>query len=153
MGRTEAVTLVNMCMVCDGHGSVLVQEKEHPVWGGITFPGGHVELGESLVGAVIREVREETGLVIASPKLCGTVCWAPAEGTRKLLFLYRAECFSGSLLERTVEGRVFWTPLTALYRMPLAKNMDAFLRLCREEGVSEAFTSQPNDGNEHFIFR
>lgn len=153
MGRTEAVTLVNLCMICDGHGSVLVQEKEHPVWGGITFPGGHVEPGESLVGAVIREVREETGLEIDSPRLCGTVCWAPVGETRKLLFLYRAERFSGRLLERTAEGRMFWTPADALDTLPLAKNMDAFLRLYREENLSEAFTGQPNDGNEHFIFR
>ena len=153
MRRTEAVTLVNMCMLCDGCGRVLVQEKAHPIWGGITFPGGHVEPGESLAGAVIREMREETGLVIASPRLCGTGCGAPAGEARKLLFLYRAERFSGSLLAQTAEGRVFWTPADTLDTLPLAKNMEVFLRLYREEALSEAFTGQQNDGNERFIFR
>ena len=31
-------------------------------WPGITFPGGHIESGESFTDAVIREVQEETGL-------------------------------------------------------------------------------------------
>lgn len=153
MKRTEAVTIVNMCMLCDGRGRVLVQEKKHPVWGGITFPGGHVEQGESLAGAVVREVREETGLVIVSPVLCGTVCWAPEGEARRLLLLYQTERFSGSLLAEPPEGQVFWMPVCELDSVPLARNMEVFLRLYREELLSEAFTDQPNDGNEQFLFR
>lgn len=68
--RTETVTLTNMCMICDGD-KILVQDKIGDVWGGVTFPGGHVEKGESFTDAVIREVFEETGLTIRSPQLCG----------------------------------------------------------------------------------
>lgn len=38
---------------------------------GTTFPGGHVERNETFTESVIREVSEETGLVIEDPKLCG----------------------------------------------------------------------------------
>ena len=44
MSRTEEVELTNMCMICDGKGNVLVQNKKnHPTWNGWNFPGGHVE--------------------------------------------------------------------------------------------------------------
>ena len=44
MSRLEEVELTNMCMICDGKGNVLVQDKKnHPTWHGWNFPGGHVE--------------------------------------------------------------------------------------------------------------
>ncbi len=62
--RAEVVTLTNMCMIYDDKGNVLVQDKVDETWGGLTFPGGHIEKGESFVDSVIREVYEETGLTI-----------------------------------------------------------------------------------------
>ena len=59
----EKVIITNMCMLRDGT-RVLVQDRIDPDWPGLTFPGGHVEQGESLTDAVIREVYEETGLTI-----------------------------------------------------------------------------------------
>ena len=46
MNRLENVKFVNMCMIYDGE-KVLVQERVKADWPGITFPGGHVERGES----------------------------------------------------------------------------------------------------------
>ena len=71
MGRRETVELTNMCMVYDHQGNILMQERLDPDWPGVTFPGGHIEKGEPFTNAVIREVREETGLTIQAPKLCG----------------------------------------------------------------------------------
>ena len=71
MDRTQKVELTNLCMVTDAQGRLLVEDRLDPVWGGLCFPGGHVEPGESFRDAVIREVREETGLTIENPRLCG----------------------------------------------------------------------------------
>ena len=64
MSRTEKTIFTNMCMVYDDNGNVLVQNRLNPDWPGITFPGGHVDAGESFTDAVIREVFEETSLTI-----------------------------------------------------------------------------------------
>ena len=39
MKRTEEVILTNMCMVYDGKGNVLVQDKVGEDYHGIVFPG------------------------------------------------------------------------------------------------------------------
>ena len=99
MARMEEVELTNMCMVCDGKGNVLVQNKKGDrTWHGWNFPGGHVEQGEFVTPSVIREVREETGLTIENPKLCGIKEFhKEQDGKRFIVFLYVASRFSGEL--------------------------------------------------------
>ena len=50
---------------------LIVRRARPPAQGFHTLPGGVVELGETLVEAVKREVREETGLTIAPVALAG----------------------------------------------------------------------------------
>ena len=50
---------------------LVVRRARAPALGVYTLPGGVVELGETLAEAVIREVREETGLAIAPVALAG----------------------------------------------------------------------------------
>ena len=74
MERIDKVILTNMCMVYDGT-KVLVEEKIGKDYKGIIFPGGHIEENEPVVDSVIREIKEETGLTIKNPKLCGVKDW------------------------------------------------------------------------------
>lgn len=95
MKRSEPVELMSMCVLRRG-SKVLVQDRTDPNWPGVAFPGGHVEKGESFTDAVIREVQEETGLTISSPRLCGIKDWCE-DGVRHVVLLYRAEQFTGTL--------------------------------------------------------
>jgi 8-oxo-dGTP diphosphatase len=50
-------------VILDGASRVLLVKRLHPpLEGHWSLPGGLVELGETLIQAVVREVREETGL-------------------------------------------------------------------------------------------
>ena len=53
MNRKTSVELTNMCMIYDGRGNVLVEEKLVHNIKGLIFPGGHVEPGEAFVDSVI----------------------------------------------------------------------------------------------------
>jgi 8-oxo-dGTP diphosphatase len=48
---------------------LLVQRGREPLKGHWSLPGGMVELGESLLAGVIREVKEETGLFVEPVEL------------------------------------------------------------------------------------
>ena len=64
MAEIEKVIFMNMCMVYDHAGRVLALDKVGKSYSGTTFPGGHVEPGETFTESVIREIYEETGLTI-----------------------------------------------------------------------------------------
>lgn len=137
MRKGEQVIMTNMCMIEDGAGRVVVQER-HGNWPGMAFPGGHVEDGESLTDAVIREVREETGLLIRHPRLCGVKNWFDKTGERQIVLLYRTSEFTGELTS-SEEGAVRWVPLSELPGLPLAPGMMAMLRVFLDEALSEMF--------------
>lgn len=105
MARTETVELTVLCLICNGE-RYLLQDRIKNDWRGLTLPGGHVEANEFIVDAVIREMKEETGLTVLNPKLCG-IKQFPIDGGRYLVFLFKAYEFSGNLIS-SEEGQVLW---------------------------------------------
>ena len=147
MARMEEVELTNMCMVCDGKGNVLVQNKKGDrAWHGWNFPGGHVEQGEFVTPSVVREIREETGLTIENPKLCGIKEFQKEQdGKRFIVFLYVASRFSGQL-RSSDEGDVFWYPLSELKRSKeLADGFSEMLPVFTSDETSEVFYTKNRD--------
>lgn len=140
MKRTEVVTITNMCMVYR-ENMVLVQDRVNKNWPGITFPGGHVEKGESLTDAVIREVWEETGLTIRSPQLCGVKDWMDEDGSRYMVLFYKTDKFEGTV-KSSEEGEVYWVELEQLSKMPLANDMDGMLKIFLDDSLSEFYYFQ-----------
>ena len=136
MARAELVTLTNMCMIYDDNGNVLVQDRADSHWGGLTFPGGHIEKGESFADSVIREVYEETGLTVENPRLCGIKDWEREDGSRYLVVFYKTNHYSGTL-KSSEEGEVKWMPLEEMRQGNLADGMEGMLKVFLEEELSE----------------
>ena len=90
---------------------------------------------------LIERVKEETGLCIARPRLCGVVHWCDRKtGERRIIFLYRASEFTGSLIGETREGPVFWMDLEKMVKSPhLSDGIPDYLKLFLQEENSEAF--------------
>jgi 8-oxo-dGTP diphosphatase len=144
MAREERAIFTNLCMITDGNGNVLVQDRKDPDWGGITFPGGHVEPGESFVESAIREVREETGLTIKDPRLRGTKQFQTRDGARYVVFFFKATRFTGQL-KSSDEGEVFWVPREKLGSYRLVMDMMDMVRVFEEEDLNEFYYYMEDD--------
>lgn len=143
MARRETVTLTNMCMIHDDQGNILVQDRLDPDWPGVTFPGGHVEPGESFTRAVIREVREETGLTIEAPRLCGLKQFWEDDGTRYIVVLYKTNRFSGELRSSS-EGKMFWIKRSELENYHLPVGFDQMICLFEDDNLGEQMVYEEN---------
>ena len=110
MKRTEDVELTVLCLIRRDN-EYLLQDRIKKDWRGFTLPGGHVEPGESIVDAVVREMQEETGLTMENPKLCGVkqfpISGENGESGRYLVFLFVADKFSGEVVS-SEEGAMHW---------------------------------------------
>lgn len=139
---SEKVIFTNMCMIYDDNKVVVIDRKKKDFLG-ITFPGGHVEIGESFTDAVIREVQEETGLTIHSPRICGIKDWYD-NSERYVVLLYKTNKFKGTL-KSSEEGQVWWEDIDNFSNLSLAKDMSDMIRVFKESDLSEFFYYKNNN--------
>ena len=134
MARTEQVELTVLCLI-HTKDAYLLQDRVKEDWKGYTLPGGHVEAGESIVDAVVREMKEETGLTVFNPKLCG-VKQFPIEGGRYIVFLFQAGSFEGEI-RSSEEGAMHWIMKEELSNINSANDFNELLQVMLDENLSE----------------
>ena len=82
---------ITVACVIHAQGKLLVVEER--VDGAVTLnqPAGHLEAQESLIGAMEREILEETGLTLSPEHLLGVHQWTAKDGTPFIRFLFSCE--------------------------------------------------------------
>ena len=134
MGRRESVELTVLCLIHRGQ-ELLLQNRVKEDWKGYALPGGHVEPGESFVDAVVREMREETGLTVRHPKLCG-VKQFPIENGRYLVLLFETEEFEGTVCS-SEEGQMIWIPRGDLAKYDTVDDLEELLDVMLKPELTE----------------
>lgn len=134
MARTEQVELTCLCLVKRGD-ELLLQNRIKKDWRGYTLPGGHIEPGESFVDGVIREMKEETGLDIKNPKLCG-IKQFPTPGGRYIVLLFKTEEFSGELVS-SEEGQMEWIHRNDLDKIDTVNDLKELLYVMEDDSMTE----------------
>jgi 8-oxo-dGTP diphosphatase len=112
--------VMNIVMIYDlADNTVLLQDRTK-IWEGGAFPGGHLEIGESIYNSCIREIREETGLTVSDLIPAGLVHRSKENGNQEFIYFYRTGKFSGEL-RHCDEGENIWVPVNELTNQPLTE--------------------------------
>ena len=98
---------------------LLVERALPPFQGMRTIPGGHKQYGEEYATACLREMREETGLVLEDLRFAGLMqVHRERPGEEEYLCLYYvADTFSGTLTP-SHEGPLAWEKMADIHTMP-----------------------------------
>jgi 8-oxo-dGTP diphosphatase len=93
-------------------------------WNGL---GGKLESGETPEECVVREVREESGLLIKNPLLKGILTFPGFDGENDwYVFVFTAREFEGELID-SEEGHLAWVKDADIMTLPLWEGDRIFL--------------------------
>jgi ADP-ribose pyrophosphatase YjhB (NUDIX family) len=136
---------VGAVLICDGK-ILLEKRKNEPGKGKWSIPGGLVELGESVEETVIREVHEETGLLIEKPEHIDIVdnITKDENGEIKYHFViidYFVKLQGGTLKASSDAEELRWVAFDEVEKYDLTKTFKAFFQ--RNKQKLKAFNSCP----------
>ena len=126
-------------VIKDDRGRLLLIKRGHAPGAGLwSLPGGRIEPGETDAEALVREMREETGLVIEAGQLIGSVRRPAADGAILDIRDYAATVTGGTLRAGDDAADARWVDDRELAALPMT------------EGLVEALTDWGVLGRERY---
>jgi 8-oxo-dGTP pyrophosphatase MutT (NUDIX family) len=111
----------------DSNELLMVERSDNGLW---ALPGGAQDLGESVIDAVKREVKEETGIDIEVEELSGiysdpghVIAYDDGEVRQEFSLCFRGRPTGGSLRTSSETRRVSWVPVDKIDGMEIHPSM------------------------------
>jgi 8-oxo-dGTP diphosphatase len=119
-------------------------------WNGL---GGKFDLGESPEECAIREVYEESGLIIKEPRMHGFITFPNFDGKEDwYVFIFTADNFEGNIIDSD-EGNLGWIPNDKLNSLNLWDGDKIFIEwLFREKFFSAKFIYETGEFKDYTVF-
>jgi ADP-ribose pyrophosphatase YjhB (NUDIX family) len=111
-------------VIRDDEGRLLLIKRGHEPGAGLwSLPGGRIEPGETGTQALVREMREETGLTVKVGRLLGTVSRPGLDGDVIDISDYEATIITGSLTPGDDAADARWVDTADLESMPITDGL------------------------------
>jgi ADP-ribose pyrophosphatase YjhB (NUDIX family) len=111
-------------IVRDASGRLLLVRRGRPPGAGLwSVPGGRVEPGEDDAAAVVRELKEETGLDVVAGALAGSVDRPGPGGVVYEIHDYEARAVGGVLRAGDDAADARWVTAAELRELPLTEGL------------------------------
>jgi len=115
-------------IVTDSEGRVLLhRRRDNDMW---ALPGGVMELGESLAGCAIREVREETGLEVEVVGIVGVYsdpkhvfAYDDGEVRQEFSICFECQALAGDLTISDESKELRFVDRSAIAELPMVDNI------------------------------
>lgn len=116
------VKLATICYIDNGEALLLMHRNKKPndvhdgKWISV---GGKLERGESPEDCAVREIYEETGLVVTDMRLAGIITFPEfTTGHDWYTYVFRVTGFEGELVDDCSEGTLEWVPYDQVLTKP-----------------------------------
>jgi 8-oxo-dGTP pyrophosphatase MutT (NUDIX family) len=160
VGQRRIFMIGSMAAIRDDAGRVLVMRRaDNGEW---DFPGGAMELGETLASALVREVSEETGLIVEPVRLVGlysspedhNYTYPNGDQVQGWGAFFECRIAGGALQARDGEALdLAWVPPEQLeFGFPVLNRMKADLLDCKQEASFEPFAAPAGTASEYYAY-
>ena len=150
----QRTAMITLCLVCKGNEVLVVEKRKRnrPI---LTFPGGDVLEQEAFGDAVVRNVFEQTRILIQNPVMKGIFHWQQ-EDIHHVCLLYLAGQFEGRLKETKATSnssetsedsgqiqaeKIFWITRSELEQKNLSSGIRQVLKMMESPAFSECYAS------------